>query len=99
MTHINLKSKQGKTLTMTIHAQERQIDRGLLSLNLQAALDRAVTLTNDNIKKHAHLTTTFFNKMSSYDQSHIKIMVNPFYNVQFRIDSTNGNIVTLVKYK
>ena len=96
---ITLQTKTNKTLYLTIHAQERQIERSLLSINLQDALSRAITLNSQNIHKHPHLKQTYFNKLQSYNQNHIQILVNPYYNIQFRVDTTNNNIVTLIKYK
>lgn len=99
MNQIKLQTKSGKTLNFTLHAQDRQFERDFANVNLQEAISRAVTLTKENINKHAHLSKTFYNKIHSYDQSHIQIMVNPYYNIQFRIDTITNNIVTVVKYK
>ena len=98
MEKMTFKTKSGKSLYLTVHAQERQIERDLLKIDLQAALDRAITINRDNAHKYG-MYETFRNKMASYDQNHIQIIINPYYNVQFRVDTTNGNIVTLIKYK
>ena len=91
--------KNNKTYFLTQHSILRNIQRSQLSQSsLQQSFQQSILINQNNIHKFPQFQSKFTNISKSHKQSSTHLFYNPIQKIQFRIDTFNNNICTLIKF-
>jgi len=92
-------TKNNKNYNLTQHSLERLQQRTNLTISqLQLSFQYSKTINHQNINQYPQFKTSFYNKQSSFLQSNTILLYNPKTKIQFRIDTFNNNICTIIQF-